>query len=108
MATPLTTGQQTKFNRVYNRDGRQLEFGFQTKVYFVPFRLGVVGPKSVRKRCVIEDFGGVFVLSLSFFGFFFLVFCGCLKGCCRKNESNLFFFLVSIKEGYLQCLMCVL
>ena len=44
-------------------------------------------PKSARNRCVIEDFGGVFVLSPWFFlfvcvGFFF-----------HRTESDLFLFL---------------
>ena len=46
--------------------------------------------KSVRNRCLIKIFGGVYVLSL--FGFFF----GC-KGFCHKTESDLF-ILLSIKQ----------
>ena len=45
-------------------------------------------PKSVRNRCVIEVFGGVFVLSRCFFGFF----CGC-RGFWHRTESDLFLFL---------------
>ena len=46
-------------------------------------------PKSVRSRCVIEVFGGVFVLSRCFFVFF----CRC-RGFCHRTESDLFLFLI--------------
>ena len=45
-------------------------------------------PQSVRNRCVIEVFGGVFVLSRCF-----LDFCGC-RGFCHRTESGLFLFLL--------------
>ena len=44
-------------------------------------------PKSVSNRCVIEGFGGVFVLSR----YFVLFFCGC-RGLCHRAESDFFFF----------------
>ena len=45
-------------------------------------------PKSVCNRCVIEGFGGVFVVT-TLFGFFF----GC-RGFCHRTESDLFLFLL--------------
>ena len=40
-------------------------------------------PKSVRNRCVIEVFGGVFYVVTLLFGFF----CGCI-GVCHKTEAR--------------------
>ena len=48
-------------------------------------------PKSVRNRCVIEVFGGVFCVVTLLFGFF----CRC-KGFCHRAESDLFLFSFSI------------
>ena len=45
-------------------------------------------PKSVRNRCLIEVFGGVFYVVTLLFGFF----CGC-RGFCHRTESDLFLFL---------------
>ena len=42
--------------------------------------------KSVRNRCVIEVFGGVFVLLGLLFGFF----CAC-RGFCHRTQSGPFF-----------------
>ena len=42
-------------------------------------------PKSVRNRCVIEVFGGVFYVATMLFGFF----CG-FMGVCHRTESDLF------------------
>ena len=47
-------------------------------------------PKSVRKRCVIEVFGGVFVLS-----FGFRIFCW-YRGFCHRSESDLLLFLFAL------------
>ena len=44
-------------------------------------------PKSVRKRCVIEILGGVFVLSIGF-----RIFCW-YEGFCHKTESDLLFYV---------------
>ena len=44
-------------------------------------------PKSVRNRCVIEGFVGVFVVAL-----FFVIFLWAY-GRCHGTESDLFFFL---------------
>ena len=41
-------------------------------------------PKSVRNRCVIEVFGGVFVLSIGF-----RIFCW-YRGFCHRIETDLF------------------
>ena len=46
-------------------------------------------PKSVRYRCVIEVFGGVFYVVTMLFGFF----CGCM-GVCHRTESDLFLFVL--------------
>ena len=46
-------------------------------------------PKSVRNRCVIEVFGGVFYVVTMLCGFF----CGC-RGFCHRTESDLFLFLL--------------
>ena len=43
--------------------------------------------KSVRNRCVIEMFGGVFVLSIGFRIF------RCYRGVCHRSESDLLLFL---------------
>ena len=43
-------------------------------------------PKSVRNRCEIKVFGGVFVLSIGF-----RIFCWYL-GFCHRTESDHFFF----------------
>ena len=51
-------------------------------------------PKSVRNRCVIEVFGGVFVLSHCF-----LDFCGC-RGFCHRTESDLLLFLLIFEENF--------
>ena len=48
-------------------------------------------PKSVRNRCVIEVFCGVFVLSRCFLDFF----CRC-GSFCHRTESDLFLFLLKI------------
>ena len=48
-------------------------------------------PKSVRSRCVIEYFGAVFVLSLSF-----LILCWCRRF-CHMTWSDLFLFLCTCK-----------
>ena len=53
--------------------------------------------KSVRNRCVIEVFGGVFVLSRCFLDFF----CGC-RGFCHRFESGLFHFPLT-EPGVLEC-----
>ena len=45
-------------------------------------------PKSVRNRCVIEVFGGVFCIVTMLFGFFY----GCM-GVCHRTESDLFLFV---------------
>ena len=45
-------------------------------------------PKSVRNRCVIEVFGGVFYVVTMLFGFF----CGCM-GVCHRTKSDLFLFV---------------
>ena len=44
-------------------------------------------PKSVRNRCVIEVFGGVFVLSIGF-----RIFCW-YRGFRHRSESDLLLFL---------------
>ena len=44
-------------------------------------------PKSARNRCVIEVFGGVFVLSIGF-----RIFCW-YRGFCHRIESDLLFSL---------------
>ena len=46
--------------------------------------------KSVRNRCVIEDFGVVFCCQVVL-----LFFCGC-RGFCQRTRSDLCFFLVYI------------
>ena len=46
-------------------------------------------PKSVRNRCVIKVFGGVFYVVTLLFGFF----CEC-RGFCHRTESDLFPFLL--------------
>ena len=46
-------------------------------------------PKSVRYRCVIEDYGGVFCVVELLFRFF----CRC-RGFCHGIESDLFLFLL--------------
>ena len=45
-------------------------------------------PKSVRNRCLIKVFGGVFYVVTLLFGFS----CGC-RGFCHMTESDLFLFL---------------
>ena len=45
-------------------------------------------PKSARNRCVIEVFGGVFVLSIGF-----RILCW-YRGVCHRSESDLLLFLV--------------
>ena len=50
-------------------------------------------PKSVRNRCVIKVFGGVFYVVTSLFGFF----CEC-KGFCHRTESNLFLFFSTLEH----------
>ena len=49
-------------------------------------------PKSVSNRCVIEVFGGDFVLSRSFF--FFIFFCWC-TGFWHRTQSDLFIYYQS-------------
>ena len=49
-------------------------------------------PKSVRNNCVIEVFGGVFVLSRCFLDFF----CGFMF--CHMTESDLFLFLSEARD----------
>ena len=49
-------------------------------------------PKSVRNRCVIEVFDGVFCVVALIFRFS----CGC-RGFCHKTESDLFLFILSWK-----------
>ena len=51
-------------------------------------------PKSVRKRCVIEVFGDVFVLSRCYLDFL----CDC-RDFCDKTESDIFLFLFE-KYGF--------
>ena len=51
-------------------------------------------PKSVRNRCAIEVFGGVFYVVTLLFGFF----CGC-RGFCHRTESDLFLFLFLHYKG---------
>ena len=51
-------------------------------------------PKSVRNRCVIEVFGGVFVVTL-LLGFF----CGC-SGFCQRTESDLFLILLTLQTSF--------
>ena len=47
-------------------------------------------PKSVRNRCVIEDFGGVlYVVTMVF-----ELFCGCMD-VCDRTESDLFLFVLA-------------
>ena len=46
-------------------------------------------PKSVRNRCVIEVFGGVFYVVTLLFGFFYEC-----RGVCHRTESDLFLFLL--------------
>ena len=48
-------------------------------------------PMSIRNRCVIDVFGGVFVLSRCFF----FIFCGC-RGFCHTTEPDIFLFLLCI------------
>ena len=48
-------------------------------------------PKSVRNCCVIDVFGGVFVVTL-LFGFF----CRC-RGFCHRTKSDLFLFLLLVE-----------
>ena len=54
-------------------------------------------PMSVRNRCVIEVFGGVFYVVMLLFGFF----CGC-RGFCHRTESDLFPFLSWIKQNFIR------
>ena len=49
-------------------------------------------PKSVRYRCVIEAFGGFFVLSRCFFYGF--------NGFCHRTVSDLFFFSPIYADGF--------
>ena len=49
--------------------------------------------KSVRNRCVIEVFGGVFYVVTMFFGFF----CGCM-GVCHRIESDLFLSVIYLED----------
>ena len=56
-------------------------------------------PKSVRNRCVIKVFGGIFCVVTLLFKFF----CGC-RGFCHKTESDLFLFLLKVKcKDQLKC-----
>ena len=49
-------------------------------------------PKSIRNRCVIEVFGGIFVLSR--WVLIFLCVCVCVCGAfCHSTESDLFLLL---------------
>ena len=52
-------------------------------------------PKSVRYRCVIEVFGGVFVLSIGF-----RIFCW-YRGFRHRSESDLLLFLLQLTNGLL-------
>ena len=55
-------------------------------------------PKSVRNRCVIKVFGGVFYVVKLLFGFF----CGC-RGFCHRTESDLFLFLLLTNNDAGEC-----
>ena len=60
-------------------------------------------PKSVRNRCVIEDFRGVFVLSLCFLDFsvgvgFFVIGLSQISSFFSSSQNSLFSTCISIFE----------
>ena len=57
-------------------------------------------PKSIRNRCVIEFFGGVFVLSRCFLNF------SVGEGAFHRNELDLFLFLLDSKRYVKMHKMC--